>query len=814
MDGRNLPNLRGSSSRLPFCRRVEVYACESAWKQLSFRTRIPDFIGGSPWPGRGSTWQSTASSGGMTPEPDEDAFECVRQTAEWLALKGRAAWRRGPMARLTVLAATPAVRAAPSGASSKEQQWDAVEQSVESAIDRISDTELRDAALDSFGFTAPTGGWGVQQRDDKAGGCIPKDGGGGHREKWYRESGNAKYCGRSPRNFVASLVAAALFEVDDPETFVRRYLDSTGSSGDTTETISQSERDVRDLRSVGPAPSRTCRPGVIRDPVHGYIPFTSLEAALLEEPIVQRLRYISQMAASHHVFPSANTTRFEHSIGAMHAASRLFTGAIENTDEQFRDVRVIEGVCALAGSDYKWRQHPTDDERERWKSDEKALRASGLAWPPHGDVRVRVGLMLVEQALRIATLLHDLGHMPLSHDMELVLEELVQNETAARRWPAVAKLARAAPKDLHEAIGQRIGQYLLEQRFRGRSLSIPLHDGLRQLADRALDLAITIVAGAGTSPPDTDSERGRAWLYTLVNGEIDADRCDYILRDGRAHSIPGVSFDLDRLVRSVIVVELSDDGTWALALKGGGVGAFEELLVARWRLYVWGVYHHKAQAIALAMRSGVLHLIGQDTGNDMATFVDLVDDLLAAPRSLSDQPPVTDPPRQRKSLAAAAAEDYVAWDDNRIIAMFRAYAARTRDAAADDMLTYLYRRAPGYQSLWKRGTDLARDEIKRVNAAERDEDAMSAWRAHARTHDIHLVPLGFKAFAELRSGESEMQVLVAGAPESVSLRSSLMAALRDAWKTREPHVYAFVRRSGWTNPGDRFILKRTIVDAL
>src|SRR4051794_39243876 len=68
--------------------------------------------------------------------------------------------------------------------------------------------------------------------------------------------------------------------------------------------------------------------GRIRDPVHGYISFTTAEALVLKDPLVQRLRYIRQSAAAHLVFPGMNVNRFEHSLGAMHVASRLFRSAL------------------------------------------------------------------------------------------------------------------------------------------------------------------------------------------------------------------------------------------------------------------------------------------------------------------------------------------------------------------------------------------------------------------------------------------------------------------------------------------------------
>jgi len=62
---------------------------------------------------------------------------------------------------------------------------------------------------------------------------------------------------------------------------------------------------------------------VIKDPIHGHVPITDSELALLDQPEMQRLRGIKQVAMAPLVYPGANHTRFEHSIGTMHLASEM-----------------------------------------------------------------------------------------------------------------------------------------------------------------------------------------------------------------------------------------------------------------------------------------------------------------------------------------------------------------------------------------------------------------------------------------------------------------------------------------------------------
>ena len=109
------------------------------------------------------------------------------------------------------------------------------------------------------------------------------------------------------------------------------------------------------------------------DPIHGYIPFTSpaglpegevAEQQLIDHPWLQRLRQIHQLQTAWWVFPTAEHTRFQHVLGAMHLASRAVAVLYESLREVCPDV------------------------------------------PSRG---------YVESLMRLAALLHDVGHGPFGH---------------------------------------------------------------------------------------------------------------------------------------------------------------------------------------------------------------------------------------------------------------------------------------------------------------------------------------------------------------------------------------------------------------
>lgn len=70
----------------------------------------------------------------------------------------------------------------------------------------------------------------------------------------------------------------------------------------------------------------------IRDPIHNWIRFSDDEKALIDTPLVQRLRWVRQLGVVHLVYPGGNHTRFEHSIGAMHLAGKYIKRLLKTVD--------------------------------------------------------------------------------------------------------------------------------------------------------------------------------------------------------------------------------------------------------------------------------------------------------------------------------------------------------------------------------------------------------------------------------------------------------------------------------------------------
>lgn len=228
----------------------------------------------------------------------------------------------------------------------------------------------------------------------------------------------------------------------------------------------------------------------VRDPIHGFIPVRPVEAALIDTTPMQRLRRIKQLGLSHLVYPGAEHSRFPHSLGAMHVAGRLAD----------------------------------------------ALR--GVGWA--GDV----GLV------RLAALLHDIGHPPLSH----------AGEQGSRHEVMTLALIRAG--DVADVLRR--------------------HD-----VDPEQIAAIV----GGTADPVA---------CAIVAGQLDADRMDYLLRDSHMCGVRYGEFDLDRLVESIT---LTPEGR--VGVRRSGQYAAEGLLLARYSMFAQ-VYFHRTRRILDVLLEAVL----------------------------------------------------------------------------------------------------------------------------------------------------------------------------------------------------------------
>ena len=227
--------------------------------------------------------------------------------------------------------------------------------------------------------------------------------------------------------------------------------------------------------------------GEITDPIHKNIKFTHVEKEIIDTDIFQRLRRIRQLAGAHLVYPGALHSRFEHSLGSMFLAG--MAGQTLFDKGYFTDIDLI-------------------------------------------------------QQLRLAALLHDVGHGPYSHLFEEILKD--------------------SKNSSHENLGERI---ILETK----------------ISD--------IVKQNGYNPATISSlsfgKHNLGFLNEVISGGLSVDLMDYLPRDSYFSGTEYGKVDYFRIINSLEV-----SSSKVLGINKSALYSYESMLISRYQMFK-SVYFHK-----------------------------------------------------------------------------------------------------------------------------------------------------------------------------------------------------------------------------
>lgn len=288
--------------------------------------------------------------------------------------------------------------------------------------------------------------------------------------------------------------------------------------------------DLKEYIDSLPVPGGTLGSKAIKDSVWGMITLRGEEVLVVDSPVVQRLRRIKQLGTTFFTFPTADYSRFEHSLGVLHQGERM--------------------IAAI---------------KERSKNQGEVERA--------------------RPAIRLACLLHDIGHLPLSHLAERHFEDFPDQLFKDCR-DSIEEHFQGSWKN--DSLSELLSFLIVEsETYRGFLVGHCRYD--------SEDVDSAALAIIGYPPP------GRPFIKQMISNVIDADKLDYMFRDSHYTSVP-LPVDLDRLLYKLKLLEAgrkTEDGRsvgGCLALDLGGSHLIEDLIVAR-RILSRQVYrHHKTLA--------------------------------------------------------------------------------------------------------------------------------------------------------------------------------------------------------------------------
>ncbi len=276
---------------------------------------------------------------------------------------------------------------------------------------------------------------------------------------------------------------------------------------------------------------------VIRDPIWQNIWIEPPALDLIDSAAFQRLRRVRQLGLAYLVYPGAAHTRFDHAVGVYHLTGRA--------------LGLLDGSGALAGMPGR----------------ERAI-------------------------LRLAGLLHDIGHYPFSH----ALEELETGLVPAN----------------HE---QLAGQFLADPEVAA---------ALAPLGPDAAQQIHALILGRSKSP-----------LQGLVSGSLDLDKIEYLKRDAHFCGVPYGEIDVDRLLDALRLLADPDSGRLEVGVSVQGIAALESLLFAKYQMFRNVYWHHAVRAATVTFQ----RLVREALAGGWASPKDIVgrgdEELLSALESLA-----------------------------------------------------------------------------------------------------------------------------------------------------------------------------------
>lgn len=328
----------------------------------------------------------------------------------------------------------------------------------------------------------------------------------------------------------------------------------------------------------------------IRENIHGTINVSHFEDLVIGHPLVQRMRRIKQLAFLQYVFPGASHSRFEHSLGVMHLAGVAWNKLYENQKALRNSTRKYGDFAQL----------------EITPRTSKAVH--GLLNPTFGMIDEIFGDEYPLQALRLAALMHDLGHSPFSHSGEGFMPTWQQMNDASKKLPDYiatfiadrCQQLKAKGKD-PATLQVRHELYTLIAIDRVLSDIYRENPNLKSPKVTAQDVASIIAPQIPPSPQSPLLKYGMHQLcHELVSGEFDVDRMDYLLRDSRECGVVYGIFDESRILNSLAIYWDDKGQSLHLAIQFSGLAAFEDYLRARHSMYLQ-LYFHKTSVAAEAM---------------------------------------------------------------------------------------------------------------------------------------------------------------------------------------------------------------------
>ncbi len=337
----------------------------------------------------------------------------------------------------------------------------------------------------------------------------------------------------------------------------------------------------------------------IKDKIHDYITLTTIEYEILETDLFQRLRHISQSGFIFTVYPGNRISRFEHSLGCMYLSGlfieNMFINSSISSKQSLYPTEKHKGMTIRDSMLEEFlRQYGTTKDYEENKyggynkdKDSESLEQyiERLLQTTKDFTRTQVIEAIMWQSVRIAGLIHDIGHLPFSHDLEVIINKNIN-------------LINLSSEKKLEYLRYYSGKY-----HEFATMNLLNSDALIKCFenDKPIHNIVQKIFLSKNKYKNVDSillkdVKNKDIFYTLaeiIDSDIDADRGDYLKRDGKSSGVEMGNYDLTRLVQNIELM-MNEKKEFFIRPTQYASSIVEQFLMERYKIYQYVHFHQKS----------------------------------------------------------------------------------------------------------------------------------------------------------------------------------------------------------------------------
>ena len=366
----------------------------------------------------------------------------------------------------------------------------------------------------------------------------------------------------------------------------------------------------------------------VSDTIHKTILTSSIEMNFVSSTLFNRLHNISQNSTAYLTFPTNRTKRFEHSLGTMKLCGDMFYYSICNAQEStlleffeqlHNEIKQIVEKTILSEDGSRYYRSILGDANLTKdilfgfsKLDSKINNIFyNSRMPNNVPGEYRIIFLILFQAVRLAALMHDVGHPPYSHITEHAMGNVYARVNAKKSktsreifflevmhsYIGEGKIA------LHEAMGNKMAQKLIEDYCSQFDANDLFYHKYFSVLSCILMMSIL--------NEKTDFFKN---IHRIIDGPLDGDRLDYVSRDIMNSGLNNGIIEYERIIYSMKLMQIDCNFLFIPDVKS--LNTVEDFFDRRWGLYKNIIFHHRVVKTDALLSHSLEHIMLDYLEND------------------------------------------------------------------------------------------------------------------------------------------------------------------------------------------------------